>query len=276
MKFWKRAIITLALVLPVFVLAACGKSSSSSSKNETVKVGIMSTDKEIWTDIQSRLKKQGVTIKLVQFTDYNQPNQALEDGDIQLNAFQHHNFLNNWNKKHNTKIADIGDTYIGPMRAYSNKIKSLKEVKQGDQISLPNDPSNEGRALQLLAQNKLITLKKGVASPTIRDITSNKINLKFTELDAAQTARSLNDVAVAVVNNDTAAAANLKPSNAIAVEKITSQSKPWVNFIAAKSSKDKNNATYKKIVKAYQTKRTAELLKKVYKGSTLPAWNYKF
>ena len=260
MKFWKKAILTFALILPVFVLAACGKSASST-KNTTVKVGIMSTDKEIWTDIQSRLKKQGVTIKLVQFTDYNQPNQALEDGDIQLNAFQHHNFLDNWNKKHNTKIVDIGATYIGPMRAYSNKIKSLKDVKNGDQISVPNDPSNEGRALQLLAQNGLLTLKKGVASPTIRDITENKLNLKFTELDAAQTARSLNDVAVAVVNNDIAAAANLKP---------------WVNFIAAKSAKDKDNATYKKIVKAYQTQRTADLLKKVYKGSTLPAWNYKF
>ncbi|MDN6038852.1 MAG: MetQ/NlpA family ABC transporter substrate-binding protein [Lacticaseibacillus paracasei] len=275
MKFWKKAILTFALILPVFVLAACGKSASST-KNTTVKVGIMSTDKEIWTDIQSRLKKQGVTIKLVQFTDYNQPNQALEDGDIQLNAFQHHNFLDNWNKKHNTKIVDIGATYIGPMRAYSNKIKSLKDVKNGDQISVPNDPSNEGRALQLLAQNGLLTLKKGVASPTIRDITENKLNLKFTELDAAQTARSLNDVAVAVVNNDIAAAANLKPANAIAVEKITKASKPWVNFIAAKSAKDEDNATYKKIVKAYQTQRTADLLKKVYKGSTLPAWNYKF
>ena len=135
MKFWKKAILTFALILPVFVLAACGKSASST-KNTTVKVGIMSTDKEIWTDIQSRLKKQGVTkSELVQFTDYNQPNQALEDGDIQLNAFQHHNFLDNWNKKHNTKIVDIGATYIGPMRAYSNKIKSLKDVKNGDQKS---------------------------------------------------------------------------------------------------------------------------------------------
>ncbi len=103
----------------------------------------MSTDKEIWTDVQSRLKKEGVDIKLVEFTDYNQPNQALEDGDVQLNAFQHQNFLDNWNKKHNTKIVAIGNTYIGPIRAYSNKIKSLKDLKKGDKVSVPNDPSNE-------------------------------------------------------------------------------------------------------------------------------------
>lgn len=139
-----------------------------------------------------------------------------------------------------------------------------------------NDPSNEGRALQLLAQNKLMSLKKGVLLPTIRDITLNKLNLKSTELELAQTARCLNDVAVLVVYNDMLAAANLKPANAMLVEKITSQSKPWVNFIALKSLKDKNKLTYKKIVKAYVTKRTAELLKKVYKGLTLPAWNYKF
>lgn len=232
MKFWKRAIITLALVLPVFVLAACGKSTSSSSKNETVKVGIMSTEQEIWTDILSRLKKTGDSIQLVQFTDYNQPNTALEDGDITLNALLQLNFLNNWNKKQHTQIADIGDTYIGHMRAYTHKIQTLKEVKTGELISLHNDPTHEGRALTLLATNKLNSLKKGVATHTIRDITYKQLNLKYSELDAATTARTLNDVAVAVVQHDIAAAEYLKPAHAIAVEKITSTTQPWVNFIA--------------------------------------------
>ncbi|WP_056992313.1 MetQ/NlpA family ABC transporter substrate-binding protein [Lacticaseibacillus saniviri] len=274
MKWFKRLAVVTAALASVLVLAACG-SGSSSSASKTVKVGIMSTDKEIWTDVQSRLKKEGVDIKLVEFTDYNQPNQALEDGDVQLNAFQHQNFLDNWNKKHNTKIVAIGNTYIGPIRAYSNKIKSLKDLKKGDKVSVPNDPSNEGRSLQLLAENNIIKLNKA-ASPTIRDITENKLDLKITELDAGQTARSLDDVAAAIVNNDIAASANLKPQDAIAVEKINAKSKPWVNFIAAKSSKNKDNKTYQKIVKAYQTNATAKLIKKVYKGSTLPAWNYNF
>lgn len=276
MKLWKKITAFLAVGASVLVLAACGNSTSKQgSKGNPVKVGIMTNDEPIWKNIKSRLQKQDVYIKLVTFTDYNRPNQALTDGDIQLNSFQHHEFLNEWNKKHNTKIADIGATYIGPMRAYSNKIKKITDLKKGDTVSLPNDASNEGRALQLLQDYGLIKVKQK-ATPTIRDITENKLNLKFTELDAAQTARSLNDVDASVVNNDIAAAAKLDPSKAIAVEKINAKSKPWVNFIAAKSSKDKNNKVYKKIVKAYQTKKTASLLKKYYKGSTLPAWNYKF
>ncbi|KRM72932.1 MetQ/NlpA family ABC transporter substrate-binding protein [Lacticaseibacillus brantae] len=280
MKSFKRLLASAAVAAAAIVLVACGAGKSSSSskagtESNPIKVGIMTTDKPIWTDVQKRLAKDNVTIKLVEFTDYNQPNTALENGELQLNAFQHHNFLDNWNKKHDTKIAAIGDTYIGPMRAYSNKIKSLKDLKKGDKVSVPNDPSNEGRALQLLEENGLIKLKK-VASPTTRDITENKLDLQITELDATQTAKSLDDVAASVVNNDIAASAGLTPDKAIAVEKIDAKSKPWVNFIAAKTAADKSNKTYEKIVKAYQTDATAKLIEKVYKGSTLPAWNYKF
>ncbi len=99
MKLWKKIIATVAVALPVLALAACGNSSSSNSADKTVKVGIMSNDVEIWTNIQKRLKKQGVNIKLVQFTDYNTPNKALQDGDVDLNAFQNYTFLDDWNKK---------------------------------------------------------------------------------------------------------------------------------------------------------------------------------
>ncbi|WP_390410237.1 MetQ/NlpA family ABC transporter substrate-binding protein [Lacticaseibacillus jixiensis] len=272
MKLWKKLIAGLAIALPVFALAACGSTSSkSTSTNKVVKVGIMSNDREIWQDIQKRLKKQDVNIKLVEFTDYTTPNKALEDGDVDLNAFQNYTFLDDWNKKHGTHIVSIGDTYLGPIRAYSTKIKSLSELKNGDKVAIPNDPANEGRALNLLAQEKLIKLKD-VATPTTKDITENKLNLKIVELDSAQTARSMNDVACAVVNNDIAAAAKLKVKDSIAVEKITSKSSPYINFISAKSAKDKKNKTYQKIVKAYQTQQTAKLMKKVYKGTTVPAW----
>ncbi|WP_461215079.1 MetQ/NlpA family ABC transporter substrate-binding protein [Lacticaseibacillus sp. GG6-2] len=270
MKLWKKVITAVAIALPVFALAACGNSSSSASK--TVKVGIMSNDKEIWTDIQSRLKKQNVNIKLVEFTDYNTPNKALDDNDIQLNSFQTVQFMQAWNKKHHDTITSVGNTYLGPMRAYSNKISSLKKLTKNAKVSVPNDAANEGRALQLLEANGLIKIKAGVTNPTIRDITENKLNLKITELDAAQTARSMNDVDAAIVNNDIAAAAKLNPKDAITVEKIGKNSKPFINVIAAASKKDKKNATYKKIVKAYQTKQTEKLMKKYYKGSTVPAW----
>ena len=272
MKLWKKIVASVAIALPVFALAACGNSSSSSSANKTVKVGIMTNDKEIWQDIQKRLKKQNVDIKLVEFTDYNTPNKALDDGDIQLNSFQTVQFMDAWNKKHKDTITSVGNTYLGPMRAYSNKIKSLSALKKGDTVSVPNDAANEGRALQLLEQKGIIKLKSGVTNPTTRDITENKLNLKITELDAAQTARSMNDVDAAIVNNDIAAAAKLTPSKAISVEKIGKNSAPFINIIAAASKKDKKNATYKKIVKAYQTSQTEKLMKKYYKGSTVPAW----
>ncbi|MCI1985403.1 MAG: MetQ/NlpA family ABC transporter substrate-binding protein [Lactobacillus sp.] len=270
MKLWKKVVAAVAVALSVFALAACG--NSSTAKSSTVKVGIMSNDKEIWQDIQKRLKKQDVNIKLVEFTDYNTPNKALDDGDIQLNSFQTVQFMDAWNKKHKDTITAVGNTYLGPMRAYSNKIKSLKDLKQDGKVSVPNDAANEGRALQLLEANGLIKLKSGVTNPTIRDISENKLNLKISELDAAQTARSMNDVDAAIVNNDIAAAAKLDPKDAINVEKIGKNSQPFINVIAAASKKDKQNKTYKKIVKAYQTKQTEKLMKKYYKGSTVPAW----
>ncbi|MFD1432403.1 MetQ/NlpA family ABC transporter substrate-binding protein [Lacticaseibacillus yichunensis] len=269
MKFLKKLALAAAVIAPVLALAACGNSSASSS--DTVKVGIMANDLPIWKDIQKRLKKENVDIKLVEFSDYNKPNKSLEAGDIQLNSFQHYDFLGNWNKKNGTKIVSVGDTYIAPIRAYSNKIKSLKDLKKGDTVSVPNDPSNEGRALQLLDQEGIIKLDDA-SQPTVKDIKTNKLDLKISELDAAQVARSLNDVQAAIVTNDIAAAADLNPDKAIAVSDLNKAAHPWINIIAAKSSKDKDNKTYKKIVKAYQSDRTAALIKKYYKGAAVPAW----
>ena len=208
----------------------------------------------------------------MEFTDYNTPNKALDDGDIQLNSFQTIQFMEAWNKKHKDTITNVGKTYLGPMRAYSNKVSSLTKLTKNAKVSVPNDAANEGRALQLLEANGLIKLKPGATSLTTRDITENKLNLKITELDAAQTARSMHDVDAAIVNNDIAAAAKLNPKDAINVEKIGKNSEPFINVIAAASKKDKDNKTYQKVVQAYQTKQTEKLMAKFYKGSTVPAW----
>lgn len=256
----------LAVALVALSLSACGKSNS-----QEVKLGIYSSDHEIWGELKERLAKEDINLKITEFNDYNTPNQALVDGDIDLNAFQHTMYLNTWNKQHKTNLVPIGVTYLAPLRAYSKKIKSLSELKNGDQIAVPNDPSNEGRALKMLEAEGLIKLKAG-ENPTVRDITTNSKKLKIVELDAAQVAASLTEVAAAVVNNDIAASAKLKPEGAIAVEKISAASKPWMNLIVGRKKADKDNATYKKIVKAYQTEATAKLIKKYYKGSAVPAW----
>lgn len=255
-------------------LAGCGQKKTSESKGDTVRLGVVGGDAREWGPAIKDLKKQGITLKVVSFADYNKPNQALTDGDIDLNAFQHQYFLDNWNKSHKSDLTAIGKTVLAPLKVYSNKIKDLKSLKQGDEVTVPNDPTNEGRALQLLETAGLITLKK-TALPTTHDIQTNKLNLKVTAIDASQTARSLKSATAAVVNSGIATDAGLKTKDAIHVEAITTKSKPWINKIVARHE-DKNNKVYQKVVKAYQTEATAKEIKKVYKGNELPAWNGKF
>lgn len=278
-KSIKRTLITIALALPLFfLLSACGGqssasgTSSSSGAAKTVRLGIMGSDDRIWTAVGKVAKKKyNIDLKLTKFTDYNQPNQALSDGSIDLNAFQHQYFLDNWNKAHKSDIVSIGKTVLAPIRLYSNKITSVKAIKKGDEIAIPNDATNEGRALNVLVSLGLIKLNNA-ALPTTKDITSNKLNLKITALDAAQTARSLSDVTAAVVNDGVANDAGLNPHKALFVEKVDKKSKPYINIIAA-NKKDANNKTYKELVKCYQTEATKKLLQKYYKGADIAAWD---
>jgi D-methionine transport system substrate-binding protein len=269
-KSFKHFSWLLVLLIPLLIVAGCGKSSSSSS-NKTVKIGIMGSDEKIWKPIQSKLKKQGINIKLVTFTDYNQPNAALTNHEIDLNSFQHTYFMDQWNKAHKSNIVSIGKTVRAPLRLYSKKVKNVSDIKKGDQITIPNDSTNEGRALHLLQSAGLIKVDSKVELPTPKNITQNKLNLKITAVDAAQTPRSLTDAAGAVINNEFAAEAKLPNSETIFKEKINKASIPYINIIATNKS-DKNNKTYKKIVKAYQTEATKKLLTKYYHGLTIPAW----
>ncbi|MBW1604863.1 MetQ/NlpA family ABC transporter substrate-binding protein [Lactobacillus sp. Sy-1] len=257
----------LLVAIPV-TLAACGKSE------KTVKIGIMGNDYRIWNPIKKTLKKEGINLQLVSFSDYSQPNGALQNHEIDANAFQHQAFLDNWNKAHKSSIVSIGNTVLTPIGLYSKKISSIKDLKKGDTISLPNDPTNEGRALQLLAYYGLIKVKDASGFPTTKDVYDNKLNLKFTPLDAAQTARSLDDVTAAIVNTNYALDAKLNPKKALIKEKVNEESKPYINIIATNKS-DKNNKDLKKVVEAYQTSATAKNIEKTYDGAFIPAWNIK-
>lgn len=265
-KSFKHFSWLLLLLIPLLIVSGCGKSSS-----KTVKVGIMGSDKKIWKPIQTKLKKEGINIKLVTFTDYNQPNAALTNHEIDLNSFQHTYFMNTWNKAHKTNIVSIGKTVRAPLRLYSKKVKNVSAIKKGDQITIPNDSTNEGRALHLLQSAGLIKVDNKVSLPTPKNITENKLKLKITPVDAAQTPRSLTDATAAIVNNEFASEAKLPDSECIYKEKLNKASIPYINIIATNKA-DKNNKTYKKIVKAYQTAETKKLLKKYYHGLSIPAW----
>lgn len=274
----KKLLVAFTAVFAAFTLAACGSSNSSKGAesadgNKVVKVGVVGTsDDQIWDSVITRAKKQGVDVKLVHFTDYNQPNAALKSGQIQLNAFQHFYFLDQWNKANNGNIKSIGKTILAPIRLYGGKdITKLSDIKKGGQIAIPNDPTNEGRALTLLQTAGLIKLNKA-ALPTPNDIKENKLDLKIIPVDASQTARQLSSVDAAVVNNSTAVDAKLDQSKAIYVEPVNKASEEWINIIAA-NSKDLNNPTYKKIVKIYQTQETKNLIKKYYGDTEVEAWD---
>lgn len=263
------SILFLVALLAV-VLTGCGRSSSHT---KTVKIGITGSDNRVWDAVEKKVEKEGIHIKLVEFSDYSQPNTALDQGEVDINAFQTVYFMDNWNKTHHTKIVSIGQTDIAPMALYSHKIHNLSELKNGSKIAIPNDPTNEGRALQLLASAGLIKLNSA-ALHTFKDITSNPKHLKIAQLDAGQTARSLNDETAAVVNSGVASDAKFDPKTAIYTEKVTAKSKPYVNIISA-NEKDKNNPYYKKVVEAYQSEDIAKLTKKLYGNFQIPAWNYK-
>lgn len=272
MKKFIRLITSVGAILALGLLAACG-ANGQQANSKTVRVGIVGADKRLWNDIATDLKAEGITLKIVTFTDYTQPNTALSDHQIDINAFQHQYYLDNWNKAHKSNIVGIGNTVLAPIALYSNSIKKVADFKKGDEISIPNDATNEGRALHLLARENLIELND-TALPTPKDITKNPLHLKITPLEASQTARSLSDVSAAVVNDSVASDANLSFDKIVAKEAVNKDSAPYINLIAANKSEAKNK-TYLKVVKAYQTKKNAQRIKELYKGRDIPAWNLK-
>jgi D-methionine transport system substrate-binding protein len=268
----------LTIVLSLGVLAGCGSSNSagqtSNNKKQVVKIGITGDDHVIWDKVKQNLAKENIDLQIVSFADYVRPNLALSDGEIDLNSFQHYAYLNKFKSEHNLKISAIGETVLAPLGVYSSKIKSVKDIKEGAKIAIPNDATNEGRGLNLLQSAGLIKLKDGVGLlPKLQDITENPKNIQFVELVATQIPRSLQDVDAAIINSGVAIDAKLNPvKDSIYLEDVSNKNaKPYINVIVAKD-KDKNNATYKKVVKAYQTDEIKKLIKDTYKGSEIPVF----
>ena len=265
----------LLLVALAGVATACSKGESKKGEGETktVKLGIIGDDTDVWDDVKNRLKDEGIKLEYVKFSDYNQPNSALADGSIDLNAFQHQFFLDNYNKEHGTDLVSIGNTVNAPMAIFSEKVKDIKDVKDGGEVAIPNDVTNGGRALLLLQTAGLIKIdEKAGITPTVSDITENSKNLKITELDASQTARALQDVDLSVINSGVAVDAGFNPQkDSIFVEPVDENSKPYVNIIVSRKE-DEKNETYQKIVDAYQTDETKKVIDETSKNTSFPAW----
>ncbi|MCS4488869.1 MetQ/NlpA family ABC transporter substrate-binding protein [Streptococcus sciuri] len=270
----KIALVTAAaLSLAAYTTHSASAASKSSSK--TVKVGVMTfsdTEKARWDKIKE-LVGDKANIEFTEFTDYTQPNEAVANKDVDINAFQHYNFLKNWNKENKQNLVAIADTYLAPIRLYSDKVKKVKDIPKNATISVPNDATNESRALYLLQSAGLIKLNvSGTKIATTANIAKNPKNINIKELDASQTARSLKDVDAAVINNTYVEQAGLTTNDAIFVEKSDKNSKQWVNLIAARKNwkKQKNAAAIKAIIAAYHTDEVKKVIKDT--SSDIPQW----
>ena len=212
MKLKKILGITGLAVASTVALAACGAGGNKSAKDDkTLTVGVMTLDdttEPLWDKVKELAKDKGVTIELKEFTDYNQPNEALKNGEIDVNAFQHIYFLNNWNKENKGDVVAAADTLLSPIHLFSGtengkaKYKDVKELPEGATISVPNDGTNESRALTLLQTAGLIKLDvKDGELATIKNISENPKKLDIKEISAEQAAQTLSSVDAAVVNN---------------------------------------------------------------------------
>lgn len=260
------------LLVGALSVAALSLGALPVHADETLKVGIMSgSEEEILDVVKQVAAKDGLTLELVVFSDYVLPNEALAAGELDANAFQHVPYLENQIATRGYDIVPVGNTIVTPIGTYSNKIRSLDELRDGARIGIPNDPTNGGRALRLFAARGLIELADGVGlTPTVLDVTSNPKNLEFVELDAAQLARALDDVDAAVINTNFALEAGLDPvKDAIARE--DRENNPYANVIAVRSE-NKDDPAVKKLVKAYQSPEVAAFLEQRFKGAILPAW----
>lgn len=257
-------------ILSLFLLVGCGKPSDDG---QVVKLGVVGDDQRLWEKAAELAKKDGITIKLVHFSDYNTPNDALVNGDVDLNAFQHKAFLDEYNHSKGTHLVPIGRTFISPIGAYSNTLKDLKDVPENGKVSIPNDTTNCGRALFLLEAAGLIQLKDNVGvSPTLSDIVANPKNIQINEMDAAQVARTLPDVNAAVINTNLAIDAGLSPKDdAIFMEPLNEHSAPYINYVVAREE-DKDNALYQKVAAYYRTPEVKALNDKLYEETQKMAW----
>ncbi|KQB39912.1 methionine ABC transporter substrate-binding lipoprotein MetQ [Flavobacterium aquidurense] len=253
-------------------LANCGKSKNNDPHH--IKVGVATGPEYKVAEAAKKVAKEkyGLEVELISFNDYVIPNEALSQGDIDANAFQHKPYLDEQSKQRGYKLAIIGKTFIYPIAAYSKKIKSLTELKNESTVIIPNDPTNGGRSLLLLEKNGLLKLKPGIGLlPKVTDIVSNPKNLKILELEAPQLPRALDDenVTIAIINNTFASQAGLVPSrDALFVEDKDS---PYVNLVVSRED-NKNEEKVKQFLQAFQSAEVEQAAIREFKGGAVKGW----
>ena len=270
---------TLALGL----LAGCGSNGGGAAATPTpatggdpaqavtLKIGASpAPHEEILQVVKEILAGQGITLEIVEFTDYIQPNEAVESGDIDANYFQHITYMNNFNAEQGTHLASVAEIHYEPMGIYAGRAASLTDLPDGAEIGVPNDPTNGGRALLLLQEQGLITLPEDAGlEPTVLDIVDNPHNFKITEMEAAQLPRSLDSLDVAVVNGNYAIQAGLKMSDARAIESAEGTAgTAYVNVLTVKEGRE-NETAIQALAEAMRSQQVKDYITETYGGAVV-------
>ena len=287
----KKNVLSLALAAALALsLAACsgnnggssspvsgsnpGSASGSTAAEPTViKVGVVGANNGQWDTVNKLLEADNIRCEMVEFAEYKLPNNALDAGEIDLNAFQHKAYLQKEIDDLGYDIAVLGDTIVAPLSLYSDKITDVSELKEGDKIAIPSDPTNEGRCFKILESAGLLEVDPAAGYvPELKDITANPLKLEFVEVEASNTASLLPDVAAAFVNGAHAIDNGLKIEDAVYTEQVEPGSdNPYINIIVCRTA-DLDNEVYKKVLAAYQSDETAQAIRDIYQGTYIPAF----
>ncbi|HLW49807.1 MAG TPA: methionine ABC transporter substrate-binding lipoprotein MetQ [Sphingobacteriaceae bacterium] len=262
---------TLSLI--VILTSSCGRGNKNSDPNH-IKVGVQSGPEYVLAEAAKKVAEErfGLTVELIQFNDYVLPNEALHQGDIDVNVFQNKPYLDVQAKQRGYDFAIVGNTFVYPLAAYSKKIKNVDELERGNTILIPNDPTNGGRSLLLMQSAGLITLKADVGLlPTVNDIIENPLQLRIMELEAPQLPRALDDrnVTIAIINNTFATPIGLIAGrDGLFVEDKDS---PYVNLVVCRQD-NQHEEKIRKFVQAYQSDEVAAAAEREFKGSAVKGW----
>lgn len=269
MKLNLKSLLTIAAAASTLVLAGCGDKEADTSK---VKIGVIAGAEAQVAEVAAKIAKEkyDLDVELVTFTDYVTPNAALDDGSIDANAFQHKPYLDQQIADRGYKLAIVGNTFVYPIAGYSKEITSVDQLQDGARIAVPNDPTNLGRSLLLLEQQGLLKLRDDAGLlATVRDIVENPKNIQIVELDAAQLPRSLDDVALSIINTTYASSINLTPEkDGVFVEDKES---PYVNLLVARED-NVNSENVQNFLKAYQTDEVANAASDIFQGGSVKGW----
>lgn len=269
----RRTLSGLGVVLSLGMLVAAMLSPAWAAEPPVIRVGVTAgPHAEIIEVVRKVAAERGLTIKAVEFTDYVIPNQALANGDIEANSFQHEPYLNNQVAKTGWKLVPVAVTIASPMGFYSKKYKAFADIPDRAALAMPNDPTNGARSLQILAAGGIITLRDPAnVTAGVADIVGNPRRLRFIELDAAQITRSLPDVDAAAINNNYAVQAGLDPAADTLIRESEELYTRWVNIIAVREA-DRDQPWVARLVDAYRSDAVREFVRTRFKGAYVPAW----